>query len=1055
MGTINIYKGIGNEYKTFRTGGTLKEALNALAPNLDINRCVFLNAGQSVDALYKIKDDDIIFVREVPGATVCAIIGVACAAIALGMSIYSAVENQKAKDEAEKAERESKALSQTPEASPFLKGAKNKNALGNNIPFVMGSIYLAPYKITNGYYSIGGTLGDTQYWSIALCAGYKNVLINNLSIGSKRIVGYNSYVDVPKLDGSKERVYYMAPSNKVESEDDKKFLFHSGMYSAESNTVQLSNVEPTNAMDALKYKVTSTSYGDEIPHKHGDTKIYKDGLVKELEQNTYRADICVMFNGLRYYDDGWKALEEEFEIYWSNSLDSDNPTWIKSGALSTGSVNTNQTCRFEYSLIFSASQCFGKNISVKIVRKTEQKEKSANDTAYLCYINSWQYDAVKSSASNIVPCTPIESPWSKRTLQIGLKILANDSTKDTLDEINCMAYGTARIWDGAKWTSREYPTRNPAAWILAVLTTDIHPHSKFLDSEIDMDALGELYEYCEKENFYCDGIVTQDTKKSDLLNQILTECNATMFMANDGKWTFAVEKKQDIPIALLNEQSVQSVTVAKSFARKAYAQKITFTDRTTWNINTTYINENNEVNPAEIYDKQRLITETTVKYITSGNQVLKYARRLLARQKLQPREITVNVGREGDYYPLYSKVLLQMKQLKIGLSGGTIHAITVQDGKITQIQTSDLCDFSDTSKSYGIIIQAVSDSGSEHIYAKVKGKGSTRNLTLVEPVSCKIMPLFGNIYSFGYLNENAEFSTITNPMTIYGAKQNLNGWELTLKDYNEALFEYGEIPEYKTNLTTKKEPSSKVPGVTYSDLQTAMTEAKAEVTNTIDINKYTLDISPEAQSVPVDASGKLVNSWFYISAYLYYLDRQLTDNITYKAYLPSGDQVGQWDGNKVKISSTFLKGDILYITIKATYKIDDSNIIERTLDAQISRLYGADSTKIFKMLFPDGEKVKIDNTGEVMEPEQLRVTKRVATGTVENNTDFGHITIETVPGGKESVYSAYQKVEEDEAFSEKKTYYHAAIPFVVKADEDKIIGDGSKSGALFFMETLK
>jgi len=107
------------------------------------------------------------------------------------------------------------------------------------------------------------------------------------------------------------------------------------------------------------------------------------------------------------------------------------------------------------------------------------------------------------------------------------------------------------------------------------------------------------------------------------------------------------------------------------------------------------------------------------------------------------------------------------------------------------------------------------------------------------------------------------------------------------------------------------------------------------------------------------------------------------------------------------------------------------------------------------MLFPDGEKVKIDNTGEVLEPEQLRVTKRVATGTVENNTDFGHITIETVPGGKESVYSAYQKVEEDEAFSEKKTYYHAAIPFVVKTDEDKIIGDGSKSGALFFMETLK
>ena len=1055
MGTINIYKGIGSEYRTFRTDGKLGDALKAFAPELNIGHCIMLNSGEKIAPDYKIKDDDIIFVRETPGAVGCAILAIVCAAVALGCAIYSAVQQRKAQEEAEEAERESKALAQSPESRPFLKGAKNKNALGYNIPFVMGSMYIAPYKITNGYYTIKGTNGDTQYWNIALCVGFKNCLINNLSIGTKRLVGYNTSITVPRLDGTKETVYYMKPASYDGTKQNNGYYFHSGYYQADGNTIQLSNSSTDTKIDALKYKVNSTNYGDEIPHKNGDTTKWKEGLVKELDKNTYRADICIMFNGLRYYDDGWKALSEEFLIQWSNNMDAATPTWNTAGTLTTGSVNSNQTVRFEYSIVFSAAQCYGKDISVRIIRNTEQRSSNANDTAYLCYINSWQYDAVKSTASNTVPCSPIESPWNDRTLQIGLKIVADDNTQDTLDEINCMVYGTARIWNGTEWTSALYPTRNPAAWILAILTADIHPHSKYADSEIDLDSLGALYKYCEEEKLYCDGIVTEDQKKSELLNQILTECNATMYMANDGRWTFAIEKKQDTPVALLNEQSIKSITVSKSFARKAFAQKITFTDRTTWDTSTVYINENNEVNGADIYSKEKIITETAVKYITSGDQALKFARRQIAKQKLQPRDVTVNVGHEGDYYPLYSKVLVQMKQLKIGLSSGTLHGVEIQDSRITRIQTSDLCDFTDTSKTYGIILQAQNDSGMQHIYARVTGKGKTRTLTLATPAAYTTKPEFGNIYSFGTLGTDGEFTTITNPMTIYGAKQTADGWELTLKDYNEALFDYGAIPEYKSNLTSKKEPSSKVPGITYGDLQNAVTEAKAEITSTIDINKYTLDISPEAQTVPVNENGKIMSSWFYISAYLYYMDSQITENITYKAYLESGDEIGSWDGNRVKISTTFLKGDVLYIKIKVIYKIDDLNVVEREVQAQLSRLYGADSTKVYKMLFPDGEKIKIDNTGEVSDPEQIRAIKRVASGTSENNTDYGNITLETVPDGEEKAYSGYEQVASTETFSEKKTYYHAAVPFLVKAGDSSVVGDGDGSGALFFMEKLR
>ncbi len=1050
MGTINLYRGIGKDYRTFRTNGTLRDALNAFTPELNTEHCVFLKGGETVTPDYEIKEDDIIFIRETPGAVGCAIIAIVCAAVALGFAIYGAVEQQKAQEEAEKAERESKALAESPESLPFLKGAKNKNALGYNIPFIMGSMYTAPYKITSGYYSIGGTNGDTQYWNIALVVGYKSCVINNISIGSRLIAGYNTSITVPHINGSKETVYYMKPNTSVSSTG--QYYYHSGTYYAKGNKIQI--VNQAGDMTVLQNKITSSSYGDEIPHKYGDTTDYLEGITKDLEQNTYRADICVMFNGLRRYDDGWKPKNIDIKIQWCDNSGT-KQVWHDAQTLSTGDIKANKTVRFQTSLIFSASQCFGKDISVRLIRETPEEEKNGQETCYLCYINCWQYDAVKSTATNLVPATPIEDPWNERTLRIGLTVLCNDSTKDTLDEINCMAYGTARIWNGTEWTETRYPTRNPAAWILEILTTEIHPHSKYRDDEIDLESLGALYEYCENENFFCDGIVTADSKKSDLLNKILAECFATMYRNSDGQWTFAIEQEQETPVALLNEQSIKSVSVSKTFARTSYAQKVTYTERSTWNINTLYINEANEINSAAIYRSGKTISETALNYITNASQAMKYARRVNARKKLQPREITVNVGHEGDYYPLYSKVLLQMKQMKIGLSGGVIHSTKTEGGKLTQLKVSDLCDFTDTTRQYGLIVQAQDGIDSKILYLKVSGSGKTRILNVVNPAVCEVLPEYGNIYSFGYLDSTGEFTTVTNPMTIYSAKQNVNGWELTLKDYNTALFDYGAIPEYKTNLTAKKESSTSVPTPTYGDLTAALTEAKAEITTTIDINKYTLDISPEAQSVPVTEGGKIMSSWFYISAYLYYMDRQVTDSITYKAYLSSGDEVGTWDGNTVKISTSFLKGDVLYITIKVIYRIDDLNVVEREVQAQLSRLYGADPTKIYKMLFPDGEKVKVDNTGEIADPEQLRAIKRVASGSSENYTDYGNITLETVPNGTEETYSGYEQVSGTETFSEKKTYYHATVPFLLKAGDSAVIGDGEKSGALFFMEKIK
>lgn len=816
MATINLYKGLGEEYKTIKANGKIGDILKDFDPNINLDHCIFLNGGRSVSRDYIAHEGEIIFVREAPNGvtTVCLVISAVVAAVALGVGIYGAVQSQKAKEQLADAEKKSRDLSSKTETLPFLKGAKNSSAIGNNIPFIMGSIHHTPYLLTSGFYSIGGTNGQTQYWNAILVVGYKDAIINNLSVGSQLLVGYNVYEDVPKLDGSFERVFYMSRNNT------HPYQFHSGPYTADGNKIELRDTGEIELNDAYNTKISTADYGDEIPHKYSDTTDWKDGLQKQLESNTYRADVCIVFNGLRKYSDGWKSKNVKFSIYWANDISSGTPTWhLATSGIETGEINSDKTVRFETSIIFSAAECYGKDISLKIVRETPCEESNGQETAYLCYINCWQYDYVKSSSTNIVPCSPIEQPWRDRTLRIGISLVANDSTKDTLDEINCMAYGRARIWDGTEWTSEKYPTRNPASWVLEVMTSDCHTHSKYLDSEIDLEALGALFEYCDKQKFYCDGIVTSDIKKSDLLNGILLECNATMYLDNEGKWTFAIEQAQNLPVALLNEQSIKKITVTKSFERKAFAQKISFVDRTTWATNTAYIDEENNVGSIAIYDKNKLITETAVSYITDGNHAYKYARRLMARQRLQPREITVQVGHEGDYYPMYSKVLLQMKQLAIGLSNGVIHAVKIENNLITQIETSDFCEF-ESGKRFGIIIQAQNDSDRQHIYLEVEStSGKTKLLTVTNPVTVGIIPEYGNIYSFGYLNDDGSFKSITNEMMIYSTKQNKDGWELTLKDYNEALFEYGAIPEYKTNLTAKKALTTSEAKVTLGDLQ--------------------------------------------------------------------------------------------------------------------------------------------------------------------------------------------------------------------------------------------
>lgn len=798
MGTLNIYKGLSEEYKTIKGNASVNELAHELYPELDLEQCIILNAGEQIAPDYILKDNDIVFIRVIPGATgaiVMAVISLVCAAVAVGAAVYSAVEQQKAQEEMEKAQKQAKALAERITQLPFLKGANNRSALGYNIPYIMGSVYDVPYKLVGGYYTISGENGANQFWNVLLVAGFNNALIQDVSIGTKVIKKPNGTIEIP---GQVEEFSYLEDSgaNPYYFENDCPFYDP-----ADKLDVKYSDEV---VIDGLNEKVSCTSFSDELD--------YNNAVVKQAATNTYKFDVCILFNGLRRYDNGWKSKNVSVKVEWSN----DGSTWNDAGNIVTGDINSRKQVRFSKTVTLTAAQCVGKDIQIRLTRLTALEESNSQETCYLCYLNCWQYDAAKSTDNNIVTCAPLEQPWRGRTTRLALRIISNESTKDNLDQININAYGKARIWNNDAWTVNKYPTRNPASWVLEIMTTDVHPHSRYNDDEIDLEALGAVYTYCQQNGFYCDGILTEDTKKADVLNSILSECNTTMYRDDaTGKWTFAIERAQSTPVALLNEQCIKSVTVTKTFERKPYAVKTTFTNRESWAVDTFYQTVNGKVDSSAVYGEHKIIVENAPKYITTFEHAYKYTHRILAKQQLQPREITVQVGRDGDYYPLYSKIMLQMKQLKIGLSNGIIHAVTVENGFLKQIVTSDLCDFTDTNARYGMIIQAQTDTAKEHLYIEVEPadptKRITRNVKLSIPLAINVIPEYGNIYSFGYLNASGEFSRVTNEMMIYNRKQNSDGWELLLKDYNSAIFQFGDIPEYQTNLTTPKEDSAVIP----------------------------------------------------------------------------------------------------------------------------------------------------------------------------------------------------------------------------------------------------
>jgi len=798
MALIHVFDGL-NHNTSYTFNGRLRDHIKGV----NWENSIILRGGYRVDADYEVQPDDIIYVRKTPAAaTTVAIVAIAAVAITAGVVAGVSIYQQKqAEKEMEAAQKAAKAGAEQTGKLPFVKGARNQAATGQTFPYIIGETLFTPYRLCPAHYTIAGTKGEEQFYNVVLECGYNNLVIDKIKMGETVIKAFNGD----------------APQNGEYSWDE-------GTYYDERNKIEIRQTGDFINAD-FNEKIVMTELTEEIPHEHASSDPdenarieakWQAGVVQELPSRPMKVELIALFDGLQRYDDGWKSQTITLQPQWTNNPDAASPTWhdFDTGFIQNGTAsneftyNTKQQMRYSAVQTFTAAQAYGKKISVRVRRTTPKAESNAKDTVYLLAVQTTCYDAKKSTSSSLVAAKVLEDAERDKCTRLGIRVAANANTRGNLDAFSIITRACARTWNGSAWTSARTPTSNLAAWVLEIMTSSKHAPSKYEDSELDLATFGEWYTYCQTQGFRADGVICRPTKKKSIIETLCRNGNAALvFNPMTGKIEVAIDNGRDYSIALLNSDTIQTISTTKEFKRKTTGKKV------------TYVNKDEDYDADSVifmrdggdYDPQTdTLTQTALEYITTYQHAFKYAWRQMAEEMAQPRVATVKVGREAAYYPIFSRVELQHKSLKIGLSHGKITGLKWQSGLLKEIYIEGTVTFP-ANVACGVIINCVSDSGRGLCALKVTGTGTTSTLTVTTTIrqSADIIPRAGDYFSFGKLDNDGNFTTVTNTMKITNAEETDDGYTLTLVDYNAALYTYGTLPEYKSNLTKTPDGSKK------------------------------------------------------------------------------------------------------------------------------------------------------------------------------------------------------------------------------------------------------
>lgn len=808
--------------------------------------------GKYDDSSHVCRPTDKIIVRQIPFAVETVVTWVFII-VSFAVAIYSGVQNYKTQKAYKKVEEELEKLKNATKDDitnlPYLRGATNTVATGKTQPYMIGKNLYTPLilnagKNYKGYSTISGTDGKTQFYNVVLECGFSKQNIKKI---------YADDITLKNFD-----------SNECQ---EGKFSFETNsVFASADSFLEIAQDGNPFETDGFNQKVIEKQYNELFSQKTAENPDYYKDKFYTLENNSMGADVCIMFNGLRKYNDDGSNTSKERNIVPSYSVDyahlvaigDSNPeehaTWIdftfnQNGTNSNRFVkNIVQQIRYNAHVDFGFNEIFNANGTRKYnepvtirISSPDTKPSGSNEISdcYINWIHSYCYD-IKKSTSSFVADKIINEKEAKLSTLLGIRIESTSANEDKLKSIQIITSGVARTWNSSShtWSTNKTPTSNPASWLLEVLTSDCHLPSKIEDDEIDLQALGAWYEFCETKGFSVNHVISAGMVKSSLFDMICDCGRGYMYRNIYGKVAIAIDGVKENAIAVLNEQNLVSFSYTKNLQRKSDGVRLTYIDKDMDYQENSIVLMYDGSDPEE-RSADSVITALNVQGKTNHEEVCRQAYYLMKKEKLRPNICKAEMGNEGMFFTPLSKVLVQHPALKIGKGNGEIRSLILNEAEteITGLELYDSVDLSEN-RTYSMIVQCVGTFGENEDYCTpllltVEGNhGRTKEVTFTTPlsVSTRVIPHAKDVFSYGFSSVN-----IFDEMVIAGIEAKDNGFVLTLTDYDERIVNDSEtIPAYVPDYSAPLKPFKNPDGLLAQDVQNNLDTAATKINQKID-----------------------------------------------------------------------------------------------------------------------------------------------------------------------------------------------------------------------------
>lgn len=619
-----------------------------------------------------------------------------------------------------------------------LTGTSNKVSLGSKYPVIFGRHVVTPPIVGNYYTELENNTGDSdQFMRVLLCVGYNQLSLKDFKIGLNELASNSGDIRngiIPKT----------------------------GTYDADIELRQ-DGLYP----DLYPYRKYEEQISAEVKYFESEAEYTETRMTVK---NTTGIYIILSFQGL-YSVSSSGDYQNASATIGVKYRPKGSQTWFFM-AQNTYTNNKNALLRYYVSKTFTDQEMeLNPTGEWEVIVYRTAPASTASTVVNKCY---W---ATLRSDTNQRPV--IQKELNKMCV-VALKIRANEQTSGILDQISVVAQSVFPVWNGEDWNTL-LPTSNPASCYLGALRSNFLT-KRVSDDRIDWQAVKTFYEWCETNNYECNGVISNGEQVFNILNKILQTSRANFYL-KDGLYSLTHDVPVTNPVALFTPKNSRNFTAQKLFPTHIDGMDVTFNDE-----QNNWVADNQIIYPyGHIETGDETNQEMNAWGVTSYSQAVKLARYILACNELRPESYQLTVGLENFSIPLGSRCLIQHDVLLVGITGGRIISVTGQ-----KIELDEIVKAPDTTKIYAL--KVFHNDGTINTVVVNTPIIETNTLT----AQGQFVAAEGDIYAFGqYGNETLD--CIVTGKTI---GENLSG-TLTFMPYAPEVFDCDSqaIPAYEPHIT--------------------------------------------------------------------------------------------------------------------------------------------------------------------------------------------------------------------------------------------------------------